>query len=373
MSTSKTDEKISLKHSQLNLAKHWEKFQDISEKITILTRLLQTTNADLFIKKSMLLDNLLAELCEYKRIYVHLTSLIGPAHEKVGENNTEMLLQSFCLRAQQLTNAEHAVAVSLDPDKKIGHVVTSSNKKLTFNSEAFDADFIHSICQHQSAFIHSQASQLTMQWHQEQFSDMLLAPLLTQNQVYGFAYLLSKADHQPFNDLDIHLIDTHARSFAMSFENIEFSTLIKQQGLQLQSEIIKLQNANAELYKNKVALRQLAENIDDVFWRTSSNSDRIIYINPRDDAVWEQSSNLFYKDPLAWQDWVVEEDKIKVKSFFKNIVENAEDSSLEYRIKHPKGTIRNIYNKTICLKDDAGKLHQIISIASDITEYLLNK
>lgn len=373
MSTSKTDAKISLNHSQLNFAKYWEKLQDISEKITILTRLLSTTNADLLIKNSILLDNLLAELCEYKGIYVHLTSLFASAHEKFGEINTEGLLQSFCLRAQQLTNAEHAVAVSLDHDNTIRHVATSSNRQLAFNSKAIDADFIQSICQHQSAFIHPQASQLTMQWHREQFPDMLFAPLATQNKVYGFAYFLSKSDNQHFNDLDTHLIDTLARSFAMSFENIEFSNLIKQQGLQLESEILKLQDTKDELHKSNIALRQLAENIDDVFWHASSNSDRIIYINPRDDTVWEQSSNHFYKDPLAWQDWVVEEDKIKVKSFFKNIVESEEDSSLEYRIKHPKGPIRNIYNKIICVKDDAGKLHQIISIASDITEYLLNK
>lgn len=369
MSSSQTDEKIPFNYSQQNLKQCWEKLHVLSEKINELTLLLPTSDTTLSNKQSMLLADLSTELRAIKRTYLHLLSLIEPTLEMVGESDDEKLLAEFCKNAQLVINPEYAVAVSLDYDGKVCHTLKFGTNPLVFNIESIDADFIRNISQHKSAFIQSDTTPLITPWQIDYPCHILFAPLLTQNQIYGFAYFINRIDHQCFNDSDIQIINTLARKCAMHFENIHFSERIQQQRLQLKTEMTKVQSTNDELHKNNRILRQFAENIDDVFWRSLSLSDKIIFVNPKYHSIDETSSNLFYHDPQTWQDSVIDEDKVRVKSFLKEIAEKQQDSSLEYRIKHPNGTIRNIYNKAICLKDDSGKLHQIISIASDITEF----
>lgn len=367
-----------LQKAPQHLMKRWVKLHHSLDQITVLKGLLQTPSDQLVSNQSALLtmvDNLSTDLHDYKKIYVNLFSLIELALEMIAEKDAKKLLQLFCHGTRKSINAEFGVAVILDRETKMRYIVTSGNDGLGFNVDKLTVhvDFIHEICQHQSAFVKSGSDLPTLAWHTTQPTNILCSPLLTTNQVYGFAYFINKKDHVHFDEEDIRMLDTLASELAILYENIELYNLIQQQAAKLQIEGAKLRTAKDELHKSEIIFRQFAENIDDVFWRTSSNLDKIIYISPGYETIWGKSTDSIYQDPCSWQELIVDEDKPKVKSFIKNVLESEQDASLEYRIKHPEGTIRDIYNKTICLKDETGKLHHIIGIASDVTEYLQNQ
>lgn len=361
-----------------HLMKRWVKLHHSLDQANVIKGLLQISNTDLVNNQPALItmvDNLSADLHDYKKIYTNLFSLIELALEMIAEKDAEKLLQLFCHGTRKPVNAEFGVAVILDRETKTRYIVTSGNNGTGFNSHklAVNVDFIRDICQHQSAFVKSGAELPALVWHNIQPTNILCSPLLTTNQVYGFAYFINKKDGAHFDEEDIRMLDTLASEVAILYENIELYNLIQQQAAKLQIESAKLRTAKDELHKSEIIFRQFAENIDDVFWRTSSSLDKIIYISPGYETIWGKSTDSIYQDPCSWQELIVDEDKLKVKSFIKNVLESEQDASLEYRIKHPEGTIRDIYNKTICLKDDAGKLHHIIGIASDVTEYLQNQ
>lgn len=298
-----------------------------------------------------LINHIADDLKLYQKVNNTLFSLIELTFEMIEEKNAKKLLQLFCHGARKAVNAESAVSVILDNQGKM-HIQVSSGKKSS------DEPPMQTILDARSALIHE---------------NMLCTPILTTNKLYGFAYFVGKTEAQDFSNEDIRILDTLTSELAIFYENLDLYEQNKEKTNKLEIESIKLKCATEELRKSEVIFRQFAENIKDVFWRTSSNLDKVIYISPGYEEIWGKSTESIYQDPCSWQENVIEEDKVKVNTFIKMVIETQEAASIEYQIKRPDGEIRNIYNKTFCLKDQSGELSHLIGIASDVTEYLQNQ
>lgn len=371
------DVKTNIYQAPLKLGQQWSKLHQSLDQMSQMKDILQTAHfAKNDTTKSTLIsfaDNLSIDLRSYRKIYSDLFSLIELTIEMISEKDAQKLLQLFCHGTRKPVNAEFGVAGILDKEGKVKYLVTSGTNNHGFASEKIhlNSDFLQLILGKKSADIQNEHTDIS--WHDTQPINVLFSPLLTTNQIYGFAYFINKKDNLAFNEEDVRMLDTLASELAILYENIEQYDLIQQQAAKLQLESAKLKAAKDELHKSEVMFRQFAENIEDVFWRTSSTMDKIIYISPGYETIWGKTTESIYQDPCSWQELIIEEDKSKVRSFIKQISTNEEGATLEYRIKHPSGMIRNIYNKTICLKDEAGKLDHIIGIATDVTEYLQNQ
>ncbi|MBN9287974.1 MAG: hypothetical protein BGO43_00510 [Gammaproteobacteria bacterium 39-13] len=321
-----------------------------------------------------LADNLSNDILAYRKINNDLFLLIELTLEMIAEKDAVKLLQLFCHGTRKAVDAEFALACIVDENRKIRHLVTSGSKDFGFNENTVSLNtFADAIMKQGSAFTLNNIETYLIPWHQEKPSNMLCSPIFTNNQIYGFSYFINKKEYSTFNEEEIRMLDTLSSEVSIFYENIELYNLIQQQAAKLQIEGSKLKHAKEELHKSEMMFRQFAENIKDVFWRTSSNMDKVIYISPGYETIWGKTTESIYQDPCSWKDAIVEEDKLKVMTFMNKVIEREEGGSLEYRIKNADGIIRNIYNKTICLKDEEGQLQHIIGIASDITEYLQNQ
>jgi PAS domain S-box-containing protein len=123
--------------------------------------------------------------------------------------------------------------------------------------------------------------------------------------------------------------------------------------------------ANAEDFENK--FRQIAENIDEVFWlRTDSE---MIYVSPSFEKIWGVPCQAIYDNPQIFTEKIHPEDKPVVQEKFQsNEFKEHGLFEYEYRIIRADNQVRWINAKTIPIVDDSGQIIKRVGIASDITE-----
>src|SRR5215472_449232 len=83
--------------------------------------------------------------------------------------------------------------------------------------------------------------------------------------------------------------------------------------------------------------RQLAENIDQVFWMLDIGTKRMLYVSPAFEKVWGRSSAALYEDRDSLVDSVDPEDRDRVTAFLTRM--KSESSAESYRIVRPDGSV----------------------------------
>ncbi|MEG3640944.1 response regulator [Magnetococcus sp. PR-3] len=125
----------------------------------------------------------------------------------------------------------------------------------------------------------------------------------------------------------------------------------------------------AALRESEARFRQLAENIDQVFWVGSLDWQQVYYINPTFERLWRITSSRLLKEPLCWLEPIPQEDQEKIQQI---IPSHADDITgpitfPEYRICHADGTTHWIQARAFPVMDDHGKAIRIVGVAEDIT------
>lgn len=113
--------------------------------------------------------------------------------------------------------------------------------------------------------------------------------------------------------------------------------------------------------------RQLAENIEEVFWLTDANTRQVIYVSPSYESIWGRSSSDLYSDPLAWIRAIHNDDRATVESALTQM-DGTNSFELLYRIVNSDGTIRWIQDRRFPICDADGKLIRIAGVAEDVTQ-----
>jgi len=153
------------------------------------------------------------------------------------------------------------------------------------------------------------------------------------------------------------------RSAELVIANKELSFQNDEKGKRAAELIIAL--ANAEDFENK--FKQIAENIDEVFWlRTDSE---MIYVSPSFEKIWGVPCETIYENPQIFTEKIHPEDKPVVQEIF-HTNEFKEKGIFEYsyRIIRADNQVRWINAKTVPIVDDSGQVIKRVGIASDITE-----
>lgn len=112
--------------------------------------------------------------------------------------------------------------------------------------------------------------------------------------------------------------------------------------------------------------REIAENIDDVFWVVDLDRPESPYISPAYEAIWGQPLSAIKAPNFSFLDAVLPEDREIVKQFIER--EQREACDAEYRIQRPDGSIRWIHDRAFPIKNDEGRVFRVAGLAEDITE-----
>lgn len=121
------------------------------------------------------------------------------------------------------------------------------------------------------------------------------------------------------------------------------------------------------LRESEERFRQLAENIDEVFWLSDPLTGEMLYVSKAYEKIWGQSVQSVYFKPKSFLESVHTEDSARVQKLL-NAEETKTSFDMEYRIIRPDSTIRWIRNRSFPIRNAGGEIYRVAGVAQDITE-----
>ncbi len=140
---------------------------------------------------------------------------------------------------------------------------------------------------------------------------------------------------------------------------------IRMSGVDL--DITDRKRAAEALQESEARFRQLAENIDAVFWLREEPEGRVSYVSSAYERLWGWQSQELYESPSFWVDHIHPDDRECTSQAFQSKAAAGEFNE-EYRIVLSDGRIRWVHDRCFPLYDRSGKLYRFAGIAEDISD-----
>jgi PAS domain S-box-containing protein len=166
-------------------------------------------------------------------------------------------------------------------------------------------------------------------------------PLLIGDQLVG---VMATFARKPFSPNTLDAMGSVARSIAVG---------------------IQRQLTEAELRSSEERFRELAENINEIFFIAGPGGTPIHYVSPGYEQITGQKVAELYKNPHAWLEMIHPDDRPRVEQAMR---EDSAGPEQEYRILRSDGTLRWLRSRAFPIKDKAGDGVRVVGIAMDITE-----
>jgi PAS domain S-box-containing protein len=131
------------------------------------------------------------------------------------------------------------------------------------------------------------------------------------------------------------------------------------------ADAISRKSAEQEIQASEARLRQLAENIREVFYVIDWDPARVVYVSPAYEEIWGYPRASLHERPTAWLEAVYPEDRARVESALPTKNSGALDS--EYRIVRPDGRVRWIHDRSFPVAGHEG-VQRVVGVAEDVTE-----
>ena len=140
-------------------------------------------------------------------------------------------------------------------------------------------------------------------------------------------------------------------------ESQELSTLV---------DVTPHKLAVVALRESETRFRQLAENIEEVFWMTDPVTQAMLYISPAYETIWGRPCELLYQKPGKFAEAVHPADQQRIVEAIAN-KQSRGDYDEVYRIVRPDGSWRWIRDRAYPICDAEGHVYRIVGTAEDIT------
>jgi PAS domain S-box-containing protein len=122
------------------------------------------------------------------------------------------------------------------------------------------------------------------------------------------------------------------------------------------------------LRESETRFRELAENIDEVFWIADPEEAKKLYISPAYERIWGLTCQSAYERPYMWLDAIHPDDRDRVvRALRTKATQGVFDE--EYRIIRPDRTERWIRDRAYPVRDAAGATRRWVGVAEDISKY----
>ncbi len=128
--------------------------------------------------------------------------------------------------------------------------------------------------------------------------------------------------------------------------------------------------SRAALRESEERFRQLAENIEAVFFMFEMSSEsspgRISYVSPIYERIWRDSTEKLLQEPRRWLEAIHPDDGERVRNDLPKMARG--DFNLEFRLLMSDSTVRWIHYRAFPILNDLGQVHRVAAIAEDVTE-----
>ncbi len=134
-------------------------------------------------------------------------------------------------------------------------------------------------------------------------------------------------------------------------------------------DVSEQKQAFQRLQESEERFRQLADNIEGVFWVVTPDWQQILYLSSSVEKYWGISADELSRAPMAWLQSVLEEDREKVVENIRVKIRGdfSDPAFPEYRIRHADGTVRWILARAYPIRNASGAIVRVAGICEDVT------
>jgi PAS domain S-box-containing protein len=111
--------------------------------------------------------------------------------------------------------------------------------------------------------------------------------------------------------------------------------------------------------------RQLAENIDEMFWVSNVSPRRILYVSPGYTEIWGRPAEELYADANSFLEGIHPQDRPRVEQALPQARAGGYDEI--YRVIHRDGSIRTVRARAFPVRNEQGEVYRVAGIVEDIT------
>ena len=135
-------------------------------------------------------------------------------------------------------------------------------------------------------------------------------------------------------------------------------------------DVSEHRRAEQALRESEQRFRQLAENIDEIFWLLSPDEQELLYINSAYERISGYSRERLYANPSSWLEAVYPEDRDIALALTRedSAGVSKDERSGEYRYFRADGSIRWVWVRSHPVLDETGNVISRVGIAVDVTE-----
>lgn len=121
-----------------------------------------------------------------------------------------------------------------------------------------------------------------------------------------------------------------------------------------------------DLRGNERGFRQIAENIDAVFYVHEIDEQRISYVNSVYERIWQQPVSALYADSNSFMRDIHVDDRAQVEATLQR-QRDGKGSDIHYRLVRSDGSICHIRDRSFVTRHLDSSAHRIVGLAEDVT------
>lgn len=137
----------------------------------------------------------------------------------------------------------------------------------------------------------------------------------------------------------------------------------------LEQRTLQLEERNQILRDSEERFRQLAENIEDVFWLSDPGKMQMLYVSPAYARIWGRSCTSLLEHPASWLAGIHPEDRARVEATLPNQLLGPWEET--YRIVRPDRSVRWIRDRAFPVRNAENEVYRVAGVSRDITQYRL--
>ncbi len=187
------------------------------------------------------------------------------------------------------------------------------------------------------------------------FGALMTVPLRFEGRVRGVLGVVRLRGARRFTAAEVRLLASFAELASVALDNARLFEALR-------NELAERTRTQKELAESELRFRQLAENIDAVFFIGSTDPPRLLYVSPGFERIWGRPATLRWKEFL---DSIHPDDRDAVTAA---IGRQGEGYDLEYRVVRPDGPLRWVHARVFPIPEEDGPVLRVAGIVEDVTQ-----
>ena len=236
----------------------------------------------------LITNKLVKKVSELEQAMFQISEILDVARDLASAESPEQLLQTLGHAARKLTGARFAVVGLVKPAEPVlqSFCVAGVNLEASKsqNPPLVSVGLLERICREVRPLrmedIGSDPVADGLPPPHGSTRSFLGAPLCSREGLYGVLYLVDKLGAEGFSGQDQKAVVSLAAQATVSFEN--------------QQRLEKIKQYASDLESMEQQLRQLTENIPEVFFALTPEPVRITYISPAYEQIWQRPCQALY-------------------------------------------------------------------------------